>query len=157
MYFVAGAVGIMGNIVAGRVSDRFGRRTIGGGFMLVAPLFAMLFYHSSSSPILVAAWVLQLFADTASSTICTAYSAELFPTSYRSTAGSALAAADTLGRALGLLLESWFYGLTGSHWTAISCLLVFWMVPGVLIFLFFPETAGQELEAISPEAAAASN
>jgi hypothetical protein len=29
------------------------------------------------------------------------------------------------------------------------------MIPGVLIFLFFPETAGQELEAISPEAAAA--
>ena len=155
MYFVGGAVGIMGNIVAGRVSDRFGRRTLGGGFMLVAPLFAMLFYHSSVGPILIAAWVLQLFADTASSTICTAYSAELFPTSYRSTAGSALAAADTLGRALGLLLESWLYGLTGSHWTAISWLLVFWMVPGVLIFLFFPETAGQELEAISPEVAAA--
>ena len=154
MYFMGGGLGILGNIFAGRVSDRFGRRRMGAMFMFTAPLFAMVFFHSSG-PILIAAWIFQLFADTASSTIANAYSAELFPTSYRSTAASALNAANTLGRALGLLLESWLYRLTGSHWTAISCLLLFWMIPGALMLLFFPETAGQELEAISPEAAVA--
>jgi len=51
-------------------------------------------------------WIFQLFFDVASSTIAVAYSAELFPTSYRSTAGSVLAVTGTTGGALGFFLEA---------------------------------------------------
>jgi MFS transporter, putative metabolite:H+ symporter len=150
LFIFAGALGILGNIVAGRMSDRFGRRMMGGTFLFLAPVFAMLVFTSRSNWV-IPFWILQLFFDTASSTIISAYSAELFPTSYRSTAGSALSVAGTTGGALGLFLEGILYGVTGSHWTAIRYLTVFWVISPIIVFMFFPETSGLELEDISPE------
>ena len=118
------------------------------------PVFAMLVFTTSSNWVILY-WILQLFFDTASGTILAAYSAELFPTSYRTTAGSALAVAGTTGGALGLFLEGILYGVTGSHWIAIRYLTVFWMVSTIIVFAFFPETASRELEQISPEVAGA--
>jgi len=156
LFIFAGALGILGNIVAGRLSDRLGRRTMGGAFLFLAPVFAMLVFTTTSNWV-VPFWILDLFFDTASATILAAYSAELFPTSYRSTAGSALSVAGTAGGALGLFLESVLYGVTGSHWIAIRYLTAFWMISPIIIFIFFPETAGRELEDISPEAAGAAS
>ncbi len=155
LFIFGGALGILGNIVSGRLSDNFGRRRMGSLFMMMASLFALWMYTTRSNTV-IAAWILELFFDTASGTIMAAYSAELFPTSFRSTAGSALAVAGTTGGAVGLMLEGMLYRITGSHWTAIRYLLGFWMVSPVIIFTFFPETAGRELEEISPEAAIAS-
>lgn len=149
MFIFAGALGILGNIVAGRMSDRLGRRRMGGVFLFLAPVFAMLVYTTATNWV-IPCWILELFFDTASATILAAYSAELFPTSYRSTAGSTLSVAGTTGGALGLFLESVLYGITGSHWIAIRYLTVFWMVSPIVVFAFFPETAGRELEEISP-------
>jgi MFS family permease len=150
LFVVGGALGIVGNIVAGRLSDRFGRRTMGGLFTVMAPLLTIWMFTTRNNTV-IAAWILELFFDTASSTITNTYAAELFPTSHRSTAGSTLAVAGTTGGALGLLLEGILYGLTGSHWTAIRYLTMFWLVSPLIIFGFFPETAGLELEDISPE------
>ena len=153
MLFICGGLfGIMGNIVAGRLSDRFGRRVMGATFMFLAALFAFWIFSAPGWSV-VPAWILQVFFDTASGTIMGAYSAELFPTSHRSTAGSALAVAGTTGGALGLLMEGVLYGVTGSHWSAIRALMVFWMIAPIVIIFFFPETAGRELEEISPETA----
>ncbi|MGH7985026.1 MAG: MFS transporter [Candidatus Binataceae bacterium] len=173
MFFIGGALGILGNIIAGRLSDRFGRRTMSSVFMLLAPIMTIFLYRASAAsalpgwslalplglhlhlprvPGVIPLWIFELFFDTASSTILTAYSAELFPTSHRATAGSALAVAGTLGGALGLALESVLYRASGSHWSAIRHLTIFWMIAPVIMFLFFPETAGSELESIAPEA-----
>ncbi|HEX3409242.1 MAG TPA: MFS transporter, partial [Candidatus Binataceae bacterium] len=154
LFIFAGALGILGNIVAGRMSDRLGRRRMGGAFLFLAPVFAMLVYTTSGNWVILF-WIFQLFFDTASITILATYGAELFPTSYRSTAGSALAVAGTTGGALGLFLEGLLYGLTGSHWTAIRYLTISWMASPIIVFTFFPETSSLELEAISPEVRAA--
>jgi putative MFS transporter len=162
LYFIGGALGILGSIVAGRLSDRFGRRTMGALFYLLAPILTVWLYSSGSNalittgifrplPLVVPIWILEVFFDVASSTIGFAYSAELFPTSYRSTAGSVLAVAGTTGGALGFFLEGVLYRMTGSHWVAVRYLTVFWMITPLIIFFFFPETAGRELESISPE------
>jgi MFS family permease len=149
LFVVGGAVGILGNIIAGRLSDRFGRRAMGAAFMFLGPLLTIWIY-TTRGPTVVPAWILELFFDTAASTIVATYSAELFPTSHRSTAGSALAVAGTSGGAIGLALEGVLYRASGSHWSAIRYLTVFWMIAPALL-LFLPETAGRELEAISPE------
>jgi MFS family permease len=109
--------------------------------------------YTTRSNVVILVWVLRLFLDTASGTILSAYSAELFPTSYRSAAASALVVAGTTGGALGLFAEGMLYGFAGSHWTAICYVSTFWIIAPIVMFIFFPETASRELEAISPEAA----
>jgi MFS family permease len=143
LFIFAGALGILGNIVAGRMSDRIGRRRLGGAFLFLAPVFAMLVFTTRSNWVILF-WILQLLS---------AYSVELFPTSYRSTAGSALSVAGTTGGALGLFFEGILYGVTGSHWIAIRYLAISWMLSPIVVFTFFPETAGRELEEISPDEA----
>jgi putative MFS transporter len=151
LFIFGGGIGILGNIASGRLSDQFGRRRMGACFMFLAPLFSIWMYTAPGFTI-VPAWILSLFFDTAAGTILGAYSAELFPTSHRSTAGSALAVAGTTGGAIGLLLEGVLYAMTGSHWIAVRWLMIFWLIAPSMIF-FLPETAGAELEDISPEAA----
>ncbi|HYL60764.1 MAG TPA: MFS transporter [Candidatus Acidoferrales bacterium] len=151
LFIFGGAVGILGSIVAGRLSDRFGRRVMGATFTFLSPLLVIWMYTAPGNSI-VPAWMLELFFDIASGTILAAYSAEMFPTSYRSTAGSALAVAGTTGGALGLFIEGVLFGMTGSHARAICYLTMFWILTPAII-LFFPETSGRELEEISPETA----
>jgi len=123
---------------------------MGATFMLLSPLLTIWMYTAPGWSI-VPAWILEVFFDIASGTILNAYSAELFPTSYRSTAGSALVVAGTTGGAIGLFLEGVLYNFTGSHARAICYLTVFWMLAPAIMW-FFPETSGRELEEISPEA-----
>ncbi len=150
LFLFGGAFGILGSIVAGRLSDRYGRRVMGAAFMFMAPILTIWMYTAPGWSI-VPAWILELFSDVAAGTILGAYSAELFPTSYRSTALSALGVAGTTGGALGLFLEGVLFNITGSHARAICYLTVSWIIAPVII-LFFPETSGRELEEISPEA-----
>jgi putative MFS transporter len=150
LFFFGGALGIMGSIVAGRMSDRYGRRAMGATFMFLSPLLTIWMYTAPGWSI-VPAWILEVFFDIAAGTILNAYSAELFPTSYRSTAGSALAVAGTTGGALGLFFEGVLYNFTGSHARAVCYLTVFWIISPMIMW-FLPETSGRELEEISPEA-----
>ncbi len=154
LFFVAGGVGILGNIVVGRLSDSLGRRRMGSLCFLLAPLTTVWIYNTAGNSV-IAAWVMELFFDTAASTIFSAYGAELFPTSHRSTAGSALTVAGTTGGAMGFVLESVLYGYTHSHWSAVTYLTVSWMIAPFIMYFGFPETAGLELETISPEHRAA--
>src|SRR5271167_3278603 len=149
LVFFGGALGIMGSIVAGRLSDRYGRRMMGAAFLFLAPLLTIWMYTATGRSI-VPAWILEAFFDIGSGMILNAYSAELFPTSYRSTAGSALAVAGTTGGALGLFLEGVLYNITGSHARAVCYLMVFWIISPAIMW-FLPETSGRELEEISPE------
>ncbi len=149
LVFLGGAIGIFGNIIAGRLSDRCGRRKMGSIFLMLGPLLTIWMFQARDNSIIVA-WVLRLFFDTAAATIVSAYVAELFPTVYRAAAGSALTVANTGGGALGLYLEGLLYVATGSHWTAICYLTIFWMMSPFVMLFAFPETAGLELEAIAP-------
>jgi putative MFS transporter len=149
LFLFGGALGIMGSIVAGRLSDRHGRRAMGATFLFLSPILTIWMYTASGWSI-VPAWILETFFDIAAGTILNAYSAELFPTSYRSTAGSALAVAGTTGGALGLFFEGVLYNFTGSHARAVCYLTVFWIISPMIMW-FLPETSGRELEEISPE------
>jgi MFS family permease len=150
LIFLGGGIGILGNVVAGGLSDQIGRRVLGTMMLLLAPAMWAVFF-ASAGRIMVASWIASLFAQTAASTILNAFSAELFPTSHRSTAQSAIAVVGTLGGSAGLLLESWLYGLVGNHWRAVTYLMSASVGAAIIVAIFFPETAGGELETISPE------
>ena len=108
------------------------------GFTLTAPLLMLLFLHTGGA-VMVAAWITQLFCDTASTTLLNTYGAELFPTAQRSTATSTVIVAQTLGAALGLWMESLLFAATGSHWTAVSILTIAWFIAPIGVWLWFPK------------------
>lgn len=150
MFILGGTVGILGNIIAGNLGDRIGRRWVGCVFLGLFPLFAGVFYHGPSW-MLPIAWSLFIFCSTAGGVTVRAMSGELFPTSYRSTAAAWLSFTITLGWAVGL----WTIGMQPAEESAdiatqISTIAATVLLAGVLL-LFVPETAGRELEAISEQ------
>ena len=150
LIFLGGGIGILGNVFAGNLSDSIGRRVLGAIMLLVAPAMWAVFFRSAGK-IMVVSWVMSLFAQTSASTILNTFSAELFPTSHRSTAQSAIAVAGTLGGSTGLMLESMLYGIIGNHWRAVTILMSGSVAAAIIVSIFFPETAGSELDTISPE------
>jgi putative MFS transporter len=144
MFILGGAVGIMGNVVAGRIGDRVGRRVVGFVFLALFPVFAWLFYHGPGW-VLPLAWALFVFCNTAGGVIVRALSTELFPTSYRGTSAAWLSLVQTVGWALGLALVS----LIGGEIAAATSWISMVVVVAACALLALPETYRQELEAIS--------
>ena len=148
LYVFGGALGIIGSIAAGRISDRFGRRVTGPLFIALEAILAYQLYTIRTGAVVIL-WIGWLFCDQAGVTVSNAYSAELFPTAFRSAAAGALYVARYSGGALGLLGEGMLYGVMGSHWAAIRMLTLCWLFTAALMYLLFPETARRELEEIT--------
>jgi MFS family permease len=149
MVIVGGAVGIIGNVVAGRLGDRHGRRLVGAGFLGVYPVFAWLFYRGPEW-VLPFAWTGFIFCVTAGWIIARALSTELFPTAYRGTAAGVLALAQTLGWGAGLALVGALTEIVGDLARATSLVALVTLAAATLL-LAFPETSRLELEATSGE------
>jgi MFS family permease len=115
-----GALAIVGNMVAGWGSDRWGRRRVALVFIL-GQVGWTLAYYSVSGPLLVA-WVGRIFMALGANVTLSAFGVARFPTSSRSTAAGMRLVFLTLGGSLGLLLESLLYGVVASHWGAIGAL-----------------------------------
>jgi len=148
--FGGGAIGIIGNPVAGRMSDRFGRRPVTALFAAGFGASTAAFY-SASGLLVIPLWILLIFTSMGASVTISACGAEMFPTSARSTASGVRSAASTLGGITGLALVSLLYRVTGSNWLAIALLAVAPFLAAALVLAFFPETSGRPLEEIAPE------
>lgn len=150
MGILGGFVGILGGPYAGRLSDRYGRKPVVAVFLLAHPLLVVAFYQWFGWA-LAPLWVAMVFSGMAGGVVLSAFGNELFPTSYRTTASGARVIISTLGGALGLVSESVLYGFLGSHWNAVSILVLIALIAPLIVLRFFPETSGRQLEEISPE------
>lgn len=150
IFLVGGAIGILGNVIAGQLGDRFGRKPVMCIAMLVNGLAIAGFYNASgwAVPLL---WVACVFTILCTEVLFKALGSELFPTSHRSTASGVRTVVSTLGAIAGLSLEGPLYEMTGSHAAAITMMTPLLILPPIVIALFVPETAQRELEDVSPE------
>jgi putative MFS transporter len=170
MFVVGGALGSIGNVIAGRLGDRLGRRTVGAASMLAFPIFSSLFYLGPDWG-LPPAWIGFVFCVSANTTVLRAFATELFPTSQR---GTAMGLSEVLG-AVGSTIDLAVLGL-GTQTAAadgplqaafdrlpfdlgnvsalarMTSLLSFAVAVAGLLVPFLPETKQRELETISPEA-----
>lgn len=147
MFFFCGALGIPGNVAAGYMADRYGRRLVGSCFLFAFPLLAWLFY-TGPEYLLPFVWILMVFALMGGNVIIRALSTELFPTSMRGTAAGTLALMETIGAGSGLLILGMVATEQGELIGFIPTIALATLVAGVLL-LFLPETSGQELEILS--------
>jgi putative MFS transporter len=154
MSFLGGAFAIIGNPLAGWLSDRRGRRPITALFALGVGAAAIAFY-SMSGATLPLLWMGLIFFSLGSNVTQSTYSAEMFPTRLRSTAASGKALMSDLGGIAGLAMVSALFTVAGSNWSAISILAACCIAVPVIVLLVLPETAGRPLETIAPEEAAA--
>ena len=148
--FFGGAFAIIGNPLAGWLSDRFGRRPTTGIFTLAFMFVTMTFYTGLGivTPFL---WIGFVFFVMGSDVTLTSYSTELFPTKYRSTAMGFRGFVSTIASIIGLTAISALYLIFESNWTAITVLCGFCLIVPVVVWLYLPETAGKTLEEISPD------
>lgn len=147
LVLTAGILGVFGNVIAGRLGDRFGRRLVGCAFLSVFPVLAWAFVTVPGAWIALA-WGWLVFSLTASTVIMRAFATELFPTSYRGTATGWTTVMETIGSAAGLTLVSAAMraGLALGPSLGFVSLLA---LVGAAVILTFPETGSRELESIS--------
>jgi putative MFS transporter len=149
MLLMAGGIGIVGNVVAGRLGDSWGRRTVGATAFTALPLAAMAFYNAPGW-VIPLCYVVIVFASSAADVIVRAFSTELFPTSQRGASAAWLTLAQTVGWILGLWIVGAGTWLGISFPLMISAVSASLFVAGVLV-LRLPETRQRELEDLSKE------
>lgn len=145
LFVLAGAFAIFGNVVAGRLSDRFGRRPV-LALALCANAGALVAFYNIAGWWLPLAWIVALFSFFAAEVLINAISGELFPTSCRSTAATLRILCSVLAGALGLVVEGYLYTLLGSHEAALSLMTLSSLLALPLIALRLRETANSTLE-----------
>jgi MFS family permease len=146
--FFGGAFAVIGNPLAGWLSDRFGRRPMSASFSLAFALATLAFY-SLAGIVAPALWILLIFSLMGTEVTLAAFGAELFPTSERSTASGVRSVLRDAGSVAGLALVSVLFVWLGSNWSAIALLAGVGLLLPLLFWTAFPETARRSLEDIS--------
>ncbi|HKJ25078.1 MAG TPA: MFS transporter [Myxococcota bacterium] len=153
LYLTVGVFVLLGNVVAGRLADRVGRRAVVATALVVNAAGIWGFYNLAM-PWVVVAWVAMMFCLVAVDVLFGALGSELFPTAFRSTASSIRALAWTLGGSIGLLIEGALFGVVGdTHGEVLTVMLPVALLAPLVIWFGLPETAARELEDIAPDVA----
>jgi MFS family permease len=147
MVVLGGAVGIIGNIVGGRMGDSHGRKRVGAALLVSFPFCAYGFYHGGAV-VVVLSWVGLVFSSMGGRLILRALATELFPTSQRGAASGMFVVLETLGAVAGLLAIQ-FHGVEDLREIAlvIPIVAIAALIPAGLLYTF-PETGQRELEDI---------
>lgn len=148
LYVGGGLLSVWGNIIAGRLSDRLGRRAILTATIAICGCSFGMLYSGFEGWIVPISWISAIFGFLASDALLAGYPAEIFPTAYRATASTLRYVVSIFGGAAALALEGIFYGWFGGHGPAVILALAA-MPLAVVAVLFLPETARRTLEDIA--------
>ena len=144
-----GTPGGIGVVVGGRLAER-GRRRIAAAGTALATVLVVVAYLVHGWPL----WALGVGGGIAAGATVPAlavYGPELFPTRLRGRANGVISAVARGGSVLGLVAAGLLTDRLGGLGRAMAVLAVCPLLLAVLIVGAYPETAGEELEALNPE------
>jgi MFS family permease len=149
--FVLGTAtpGGLGVLAGGLLADRVGRKIVGAIGLIGGSTATTLSFIANGPSMWIAALVGALMFG-ATVPALSVYGAELFPTAMRGKANGALVATARIGSVIGLLTVGQLSDTRSIGFGLAVCMLGPLMLAGIVL-LFFPETAGEELEALNPE------
>ena len=140
-----GLLGLGLAIVAGRLSDRIGRKPIAIAMVALCGISFWLFFgHAPSwaAPIL---WITAFLGFFSGDTLIAGFALEIVPTQYRATVGGLRYLVEIGMGAAALALEGLLYDRFQSHGPALQWLLA--SIPfAIIALLLLPEPAGRSLE-----------
>ena len=140
-----GLIGLALAILAGRLSDRVGRKPMAFFIVSLVAVCFFLFYNGAPGWAIPPLWILAFFGFFSGDALIAGFALEIVPTQYRATVSGLRYLVEMLFGAVALALEGVLYDYFGSHSAAIQCLLA--AIPITLIaILFLPEPAGRTLE-----------
>jgi MFS family permease len=147
----AGPIGLGGLIVGRAIADTYGRRLGAGTALVGVTLAAVLTYNAGRVGVIVG-YLIGIFCAAAYSPAAGSLSAELFPTSHRSTVAGWLTASAVLGAVAGIIL----FGALADRFEGFGPSAALISIPVVLVSVLYarlPESRGLELEESAPEPA----
>jgi predicted MFS family arabinose efflux permease len=131
-------------LLGGRLADVRGRKVVGIPLLGGATLAYAGFYLADQPWIWLLAFAGNMLGSAGGAAIAP-YRAELFPTRVRSAAGTAVIASAVIGSMVGLAAAGQLAESLGIG-AAVAVLAVLPVIAGVIVVLWFPETARRELE-----------
>ena len=140
----------IGIVAGGKLADRHGRRIVGAVGVIGGVGFTVVSYLSWGWPLWAASLTASVIGALAVPALAV-YGPELFPTGQRGAANGGLQVVSVAGSGTGLLLAGWMADRLGGLGPAMAVLALGPAVLVVLVLVFFPETAGRELEDLNPE------
>lgn len=145
---VTGTPAAVGLILGGRMADRRGRRYLAA---IAMPLGALVLAGSFGlfGPVLWFGAFFGGFITTLAYPAMAVYRRELFPTANRGRANGLLVALALMGGSVGLVVTGALLDAGWSYMSVMVMLASFSVLAGLLIALFYPETASRELEEIN--------
>jgi putative MFS transporter len=137
-------------VVAGSLSDRYGRRVVGFGAGAVSLVGALgLFWAPGGAPVLYVFLLLTLVGQLASWPVIAGYVTEMFPTTLRTQATAWSSVAKVGGVASSFALGGWLLTATGGLSMTVTILAIGPVIGTLIVVLAFPDTHGRELEETS--------
>ena len=147
----SGAAAIPVLILAGRASDRHGRKPVCCAFLALSVVGLVLFFVLARGPVQLGLALAVAYAGAFGAwPTGSAFGVELFPTALRALGSSAANLAMVVGQVASFVLAAALIGALGDLTRAVLVLALGPLLAAVLIATRFPETAGAELEAITP-------
>lgn len=146
---VGGTLGGIGFFVGGHLADAWGRRTTSVLSLLLSLAGGITIYTVESIPLIVIAAMVSAFGTFAFVPASGSHRAELFPTTLRASANTAVANLGMAGSAAGLIAG--VYTIDSLGLTNTMLILGAGIALGAWLTLLLPETRGQDLTAISAE------
>ena len=146
-----GMIALWFNIMAGRLSDRIGRKTVIIASAILTAITYAVFYSGLKGFFMGPFWAVCFFFGLTTDTLYSGLSTEIFPTAYRATLGAIGTTVSALGAALSLYFEGSLFDFFGRHGPAVSLPLA-GVIVAIAAIAFLPEPAGKVLEEISEAA-----